>query len=154
MAFPAQGLAVVVLANLDDETGRVSYQSIAHGIAGLVDPALAYPRFPASDADPSGEGATMLDLMKKIGDGKASEGRVNARWLKTLPPPMLKGLSGHLATVKSVVRVTCDDVHVPGWESFGMVVKRDCVYRVAGPEPETVRAEWAADGTLVSISGE
>jgi CubicO group peptidase (beta-lactamase class C family) len=149
--YPEQKLSVIILANLDANTGDVSYQGLANAVAGMFNPELASPRLMQPQRDPKPElTARLRTVLVRFAEGHADPTQISPQLIAAFPPGSLTWLG--LSELKSFSFVVCDEVRPP-WESFGTQVRRNCYYRLGFPNrEETMQLGLGENGIIGMIN--
>jgi D-alanyl-D-alanine carboxypeptidase len=154
LRFPDDGLTVVVLTNLDIRSGSQP-QTIARGVAGLVDPALLPPHMLTAKPDPEPSATVRLRAMlDDIASGREPEAMTPPQRsvFAGLPPPIRDGLVARLRTLQSFTYIDRDDVTSRGMEVFGTKVVRIAYYRGRDAQSNRIYTFWlTADGQVADM---
>lgn len=133
-----RGLTVIVLGNLAGGPG-LNYGSIANGIAGFFDPALAPRTRPETGPEADALATRTRQTLGKLAVGE-SDDQVNPRWVSSIDEAMRSQIHALLDRVTRVESLGCDPV-APGIEVLGRPIARACTVRLVG-----------STGTLIELS--
>ncbi len=155
--YPGPKLTVILLANLGDS--ELDTMSLATTVAGLVEPALAWPDANAADIDPSPVRTAQLRAVLQS-------------WAKGEPSPgMAKGLRGmasgsardkaerddlqhQLAASKGLVFLAADDVKERGIERRGEAIETVIFCLMPGEHDSRYRFFLNARGEVADFTAE
>jgi CubicO group peptidase (beta-lactamase class C family) len=148
--FVDDHLTVIVLTNESD----AQPDQIAHGIAGLVLPALQPPSAAAIRPDPDpAQQARLRAALADLAAGASPGGLVTPGYLAAADPGGRARVGGLLKGLVSMGFQGCETGH--GRAVHGAPVDRICHYKMTAP-PMTVFMHFflTADGTLALVTGE